>query len=192
MEEKIEKDEQVTVNPPGARGIPDLYDQGLIFYGRIKKILSDQRLFNTARSVFITLVGIFSLVIVIVFILYFVPFLSEKIPLHNSEITNDQELRKDPSYKKEIGLINRDIQRLSRKYTGYTSGQSYIVINTTENKFSLYRNKKLVREGFCSSGSYTLLKTADGDRKWIFRTPKGKYRIQGKTTNPVWKKPDWA
>ena len=192
MEEEIDKDEQMTMNPPGNKGIPGLYDLVLKFYSRIKKILSDKSLFKTARSVSITLSAVFSLVLVIVFFLYFVPFITEKIPVNNSEITNDQGFRKDPLYRKEISLINRDIQRLSRKYTGYTSGQSYIVINTTRNKFSLYRNKKVVREGFCSSGSYTLLKTAEGDRKWIFRTPKGKYRIQGKMTNPVWKKPDWA
>jgi lipoprotein-anchoring transpeptidase ErfK/SrfK len=85
----------------------------------------------------------------------------------------------------------RDNQRLLRKYNAYTSGQSYIVINTTDNRFFLYRNKKLMREGFCSSGSYTMLQT-EGDKQWIFKTPKGKYWIQGKTTNPVWKKPDWA
>jgi len=60
------------------------------------------------------------------------------------------------------------------------------------NRFSLYRNKKLVREGFCSSGSYTMLKTSDGRKQWIFKTPKGRYHIQGKTTHPVWRKPDWA
>jgi lipoprotein-anchoring transpeptidase ErfK/SrfK len=87
--------------------------------------------------------------------------------------------------------MTKDIQRLERKYAAYTSGQSYIVINTTDNRFFLYRNKKLIREGKCSSGSYTMLQT-EGDRKWIFKTPKGKYWIQGKTTNPVWKRPDWS
>jgi len=66
-----------------------------------------------------------------------------------------------------------------------------VVINTTDNRFYLYRNKKLIREGFCSSGSYTML-MAEGERKRIFKTPKGRYRIQGKTTSPVWRKPDWA
>ena len=87
--------------------------------------------------------------------------------------------------------MTKDIQRLSLKFNAYTSGQSYIVINTTENRFSLYTNKKLVREGFCSSGSYTMLQTS-GNKKWIFKTPKGKYWIHGKTTNPVWKRPDWS
>jgi hypothetical protein len=57
---------------------------------------------------------------------------------------------------------------------------------------SLYRNRQLVREGYCSSGSYTLLKTEEGDKEWIFKTPRGRLSIQGKITNPVWRKPDWA
>jgi len=43
----------------------------------------------------------------------------------------------------------------------------------------------------CSTGSYTLLKGRE-NQQWIFKTPKGMFRIQGKKENPVWKKPDWA
>lgn len=125
------------------------------------------------------------------FILFIAPALKEIQGVRKTEITNNEEIKNDPAYKKQISQLNRDIQRLSRKYNSFTSGQSYIVINTTENRFFLYRNKKLIREGFCSSGSYTMLQT-EGDKKWIFKTPKGKYWIQGKITNPVWRKPDWA
>jgi hypothetical protein len=127
----------------------------------------------------------------LVFVIYGVPVVTEMASGHSTAITNDTELKQSPAYKKQINLVDKDIQRLSRKYNAYTSGQSYIVINTTDNRFFLYRNKKLLREGFCSSGSYTMLQTA-GNKKWIFKTPKGKYQILGKTTNPVWKKPDWA
>jgi lipoprotein-anchoring transpeptidase ErfK/SrfK len=122
---------------------------------------------------------------------YIIPSL-QKIPgCKKVVITNSASLKKDPSYKKQIAQLNRDIQRLSRKYNSYTSGQSYIVINTTDNLFYLYRNKKLVREGHCSTGSFKMLKTEEG-RSWIFKTPKGKFTIQGKQTNPAWRRPDWA
>jgi hypothetical protein len=143
---------------------------------------------RTFLFAFVTIILIFS---AIVFVIYGVPVVTEMASGHSTAVTNDTELKKSPLYKKQISLIDKDIQRLSRKYNAYTSGQSYIVINTTDNRFFLYRNKKLVREGFCSSGSYTMLQTA-GNKKWIFKTPKGKYQILGKTTNPVWKKPDWA
>jgi lipoprotein-anchoring transpeptidase ErfK/SrfK len=109
-----------------------------------------------------------------------------------TEITHNRDLKRDAGYKKQITLMTKDIERLSRKYGAYTSGQSYIVINTTENRFHLYQNKKVIRDGFCSSGSYTMLQSSSGNKKWIFKTPKGKYWIHGKTTNPVWKRPDWS
>jgi lipoprotein-anchoring transpeptidase ErfK/SrfK len=143
------------------------------------------------RSIYLVIIAVLVSFFIIVFILYLVPALQEVVSVQKAEITNNQELKQDAGYKKQISLMKRDIQRLSRKYNAYTSGQSYIVINTTDNRFFLYRNKKLIREGFCSSGSYTLLQS-EGNKQWIFKTPKGKYWIQGKTTNPVWKKPDWA
>lgn len=143
------------------------------------------------RSLLIIICSILVVISLILFILYVVPVLKELSPRQKTEITNDQELKKDAPYKKQIGLLTKDIQRFSLKFNGYTSGQSYIVINTIENKFALYTNKKLVREGFCSSGSYTMLQTS-GNKKWIFKTPKGKYWVRGKTTNPVWKRPDWS
>jgi hypothetical protein len=108
-----------------------------------------------------------------------------------SAVTNYPELKKNAAYKKQIVAMNRDVQRLARKYNSYTSGLSYFVINTTDNLFFLYRNKKLIRKGFCSSGSYKMLQTQEG-RSWTFKTPKGKFLIQGKTTNPTWRRPDWA
>lgn len=37
-----------------------------------------------------------------------------------------------------------------------------------------------------------MLKTADGNEKWIFKTPRGMRRIQAKIEDPVWRMPDWA
>jgi len=136
-------------------------------------------------------VSILALLFLFVFLLYIVPGIQELEAGRGTKLVSNPELAADPEYKKQISSLSRDIQRLSKKYASYTSGQSYVVINTTDNRFYLYRNKKLIREGFCSSGSYTML-MAEGERKWIFKTPKGRYWIQGKTTSPVWRKPDWA
>lgn len=157
-----------------------------------EKIKSDRKVAAAVRSIIFVAASLFSALVIILFMLCFVPYLQEKISHKKSFVSNDPEFKKDAGYKKQVGIITRDIQRLSRKYASYTSGQSYIVINTTDNRFFLYRNKQLMREGFCSSGSYTMLKAADGNKKWIFKTPKGKYHIQGKTTHPVWRRPDWA
>jgi len=157
----------------------------------IRKAKENKKLLKVLRTILVILGSIISIFFIFVFVVYLVPGLQEATSRQKAKFINDEELKSDQNYKKQTSLLARDIQRLSKKYSSYTSGQSYIVINTTDNRFFLYRNKKLIREGFCSSGSYTMLKT-EGEKKWIFKTPKGKYWIQGKITSPVWRKPDWA
>jgi hypothetical protein len=144
------------------------------------------------RILHILLIIFFSILIalsLIIFILFIVPVLQETSSGHKTEITNNPELKQDASYKNKISLITSDIQRLSRKYNTYTSGQSYIVINTTDNKFFLYNNKKLIREGLCSSGANKILQTQK--KTYLFKTPKGKFSITGKRTHPYWHRSDW-
>lgn len=191
MEEEKFLNENLPAGNPEGSDVPQFRGILVILAELASKIYESSQVKRAVKIALTIVASLVSIVAVAAFFLFFVPFLNESIPA-GSTVINDPELKKDVSYKKQLSLVNRDLQRLSRKYNSYTSGQSYIVINTTENEFSLYRNKKLVREGFCSSGSYTMLKSAEGDKKWIFKTPKGKYRIQGKTSNPVWRKPDWA
>lgn len=83
------------------------------------------------------------------------------------------------------------IASLEKRIERLTPGNAYLIVNTTTNKFQLYKNKKLIREGSCSTGSYVSLEAED-NKKWVFKTPRGSYHIQGKITDPVWRKPDWA
>lgn len=132
-----------------------------------------------------------AVILLFAFFIYAIPAIQEIPKPARTTVTNIDSLKKEAGYKKQIAQLKRDVQRLSRKYNSYTSGQSYLVINTTDNLFYLYRNKKLIRTGHCSTGSYKLLKTEEG-RSWIFKTPKGRFWIQGKTVNPTWRRPDWA
>jgi L,D-transpeptidase YbiS len=83
------------------------------------------------------------------------------------------------------------IRDLERRHAAMTPRRNYLVIDTPGNRFALRDGERTLREGACSTGSYVMLKTKD-DRQWLFRTPRGRYFIQKKTTNPVWVKPDWA
>ena len=151
----------------------------------------NEKLMKIVRNILNVSMVLLIIVSVIAFFTYAVPAIQEIPAVVKTSITNIDSIKKEAVYKKQIAQIKRDVQRLSRKYNSYTSGQSYLVINTTDNLFYLYRNKKLIREGHCSTGSYKLLKTEEG-RSWIFKTPKGRFWIQGKTINPTWKRPDWA
>jgi lipoprotein-anchoring transpeptidase ErfK/SrfK len=148
--------------------------------------------FKFFRGIFIFILSIIIILALFLFTVYAVPSIAEISHHGRSDSSETGELKKDPLYKKQVGLVTKDIQKLSTKYNSYTSGQSYIVVNTTDNRFSLFTNKNLIREGSCSTGSYIMLQASTGNKKWIFKTPRGKYWIHGKKTNPVWKRPDWS
>lgn len=191
-DDKVNKESQSENNIfPAAKGKTKDDSSSVVINSKSGKSPANVKALKALRIIGLFFLSILILFLSVIFILYGVPSLQEVRSGQAKEKISNQALRQDAAYKKQIGLMTKDIQLLSRKYSGYTSGQSYIVINTTDNRFFLYTNKKLVREGFCSSGSYTMLQTA-ANKKWIFKTPKGKYWIRGKTTNPVWKKPDWA
>jgi len=143
------------------------------------------------KVILIILLSIIFVPLFVLFFLYVVPGIQELGKGRVRIEVNDTEFKKEPVYKKQINLIEKDLQKVTQKLNAFTPVQPYIVISTTNNRFYLYQNKKMIREGFCSSGSYTMLLTETA-KKWIFKTPKGKFRINSKTIDPVWKKPDWA
>lgn len=87
--------------------------------------------------------------------------------------------------------IQKHTSKIDKKLKNKIPQSYYLVINSASNKFSLYKRQELIKKDKCSTGSYVLLKNGD-NQQWMFKTPKGEFRIQGKTTSPVWKKPDWA
>lgn len=155
----------------------------------LQRLRGEEKLFRSLRIVLYILISLASSVFLFFFFIYMVPGLKEMKAGHKTRITNDAELKKDAAYKKQLTLMSKNIQQLTKKYNTYTSGQSYIVINTTDNRFFLYKNKKLIREGLCSSGANKILQTEK--KNYVFKTPKGKFSITGKRKNPYWHRSDW-
>ncbi len=114
-------------------------------------------------------------------------FLLVSIPDSYSDIQNPDTI----FLKKEIVKISRAVSESQKRLQSLTPQEPYFIVNTTQNTFVLRSRKKILRQGLCSTGSYTLLHAGD-DKQFIFKTPKGMFRIQGKVTDPVWIKPDWA
>jgi L,D-transpeptidase YbiS len=81
---------------------------------------------------------------------------------------------------------------LDKKLSTNIPKNNYLVVNSTVNEFYLYKGTNLVKSDICSTGSYILLKGNDSKKQWMFKTPKGEFKILNKTKDPVWKKPDWA
>ena len=80
---------------------------------------------------------------------------------------------------------------LEKRVSRLAPGGSFLIVNTTDNTFQLYKNRKVIRTGLCSTGSFIHLE-ADSTRSWLFETPKGIFTVLNKITDPVWRKPDWA
>ena len=95
------------------------------------------------------------------------------------------------AFMKEFKMLEKETGKLNAKLNAFTPKSYYLIINSTNNEFFLFKGSKLAREGKCSTGSYLLLENGK-NQKWLFKTPKGEFRILGKKTDPVWKKPDWA
>lgn len=87
--------------------------------------------------------------------------------------------------------LRKDLAGIDKKLSVYLPKGPYLIINTSANNFRLMKDENnLIREGMCSTGSYTVLQSEK--KQWIFKTPRGMFKILRKTVDPVWKKPDWA
>lgn len=69
----------------------------------------------------------------------------------------------------------------------------YLIVDRTHNKMYLKdKEGNLIKEIVCSAGSGGVLEDPQGNRKWVFDTPKGKFTIKNIIEDPIWVKPDWA
>jgi len=89
-------------------------------------------------------------------------------------------------------LLEKDLQKFQAKLEKLTPSGSYMLVNTSENHFYLYKNKQLIRDGVCSTGKNERLVSAERNYEHVFHTPFGVRTVQRKQTKPVWAKPDWS
>lgn len=88
-------------------------------------------------------------------------------------------------------LLARRAVELDRRLTAATPRGKYLVVSSSDNRFTLLQGTDTLRTGLCSTGSYVQLTARDG-RTWLFVTPRGRHAIRDKRIRPVWAKPDWA
>lgn len=90
--------------------------------------------------------------------------------------------------------LEQQVQQLQAKLDKFTPTDAYIIINTSDNNFYLYKGKELIRHGLCSTGKNERLINPGkkGKKEYVFYTPQGVMKVISKQKNPVWAKPDWA
>lgn len=138
---------------------------------------------------FLTYLAIFLLGIAFVasMVVFAIPALQESTIIL-PELKQTQAEAEGAEAQKE--KLEKEIAKLQAKLDKFTPNDGYIIINTTDNHFYLYKGKEKVRDGVCSTGKNERLVSADGENK--FYTPKGVRKVLRKVPNPVWAKPDWA
>ncbi|MBU0567416.1 L,D-transpeptidase [bacterium] len=82
--------------------------------------------------------------------------------------------------------------QLKKRLSNISLQGTYLVIDTAVNRLYLRNGQDIIKEAVVSTGSGGMLNDPDGDRKWVFDTPRGVLTVRGKKTAPVWTKPDWA
>jgi hypothetical protein len=92
---------------------------------------------------------------------------------------------------KSRASVEKSIGELHRKCDRLVPHEPFLIVNTADNLFVLMKGETVIRKGVCSTGKYVLLRSAD-QREWVFKTPRGAFKILGKVESPVWTMPDWA
>jgi L,D-transpeptidase YbiS len=109
----------------------------------------------------------------------------------NIAYADEDYVQKLLSLEEQIRIEKKNVTILESNYRQLESKKPYLVVNSSLNEIRLVIDGISVIKSKCSTGSFVLLK-ASGQREWLFRTPKGKFRVTVKFKNPYWYKPDWA
>ena len=126
-----------------------------------------------------------------IFLLLILPYIVQFIILKYYSFTAHNDNSGIEAIAAEKEIITKEIDDLNSRLDSKTPKSFYLVVNSTINEFSLFKGKDLVKSDKCSTGSYIMLRNKDKNQ-WLFKTPKGEFKIRNKTVDPVWKKPDWA
>lgn len=136
---------------------------------------------------FLSFIGFVAFVAFSLYMLFFVIPNGPEVALAK-EIKN-QDLNLIQAKATDIDKINKDLVALEKKVDKLTNQGPYLIVNTTENKFYLYADNKLIRQGICSTGKNEVL--IYGKKKTFFKSPRGVHKVLSKQANPVWARPDW-
>ena len=93
---------------------------------------------------------------------------------------------------REVRKLRTENKRLSEKLVRFRPKGIYVVIDTGENLLYVMKDDAVLRKAVCSTGSGVRLADPNTPRSWVFDTPRGELTVRGKTTDPIWVKPDWA
>jgi len=140
------------------------------------------------RNFFIYLATlILALAFFVLMVLFVIPALQESTIVLVGLSSNSSD-----SVQTDKTVIEEEVSSLQKKLDSFTPTNPYMIVNTSDNHFFLYKDKQLILDGICSTGKNEKLVSEERKYVHVFYTPFGVRKILRKSPNPVWKKPDWA
>jgi L,D-transpeptidase YbiS len=132
------------------------------------------------------------LIVVSLYIIVFIlPFVLQRIIMPVTTFRPGHVSEKEFAEMAESkDILKKSINKLDKQLDAFIPKDIYMIINSTDNEFTLKKGDEIIRKGKCSTGSYMMLE--NDKHKWLFKTPKGQLTVKSKKTDPVWTKPDWA
>lgn len=113
----------------------------------------------------------------------------EKITLEQIDFLKPALAAELPAETKQA---QAELQKARAALANLKPAKKYIVINTHANLIYYRTEDEVLFEATCSTGSGGELVDSTSDRKWVFNTPRGLFKVNSKLVDPWWRKPDWA
>jgi L,D-transpeptidase ErfK/SrfK len=85
----------------------------------------------------------------------------------------------------------QSLQRLERQIAALQPKDTYIVVDSAQNRLRLMRKGEVLREAVASAGTGAVLKDEKTGRTWVFETPRGVRTVLSRLRDPCWRRPDW-
>ena len=95
------------------------------------------------------------------------------------------------SLEAEAASLEKQNQGLRAQLQAQESDDQYIVVDTENNRLTLRRGDRVLRNVIVGTGSRAYVEEETG-RGWFFESPMGSLTVLGKERNPVWIRPDWS
>jgi L,D-transpeptidase ErfK/SrfK len=115
----------------------------------------------------------------------------QSIRMHKAHAKTVQDTEVMDALASEKSNLEKSVKLTSKKLDNLAPKGSYLIVNSINNEFFLYKDGELLHQGICSTGNNTLLE-GQNNKKWFFKTPQGVFKIRTKVKDPLWVKPDWA
>jgi L,D-transpeptidase ErfK/SrfK len=99
----------------------------------------------------------------------------------------------EAALKKSLAKLRSEQKLLQAKLQKAAPAGIHIIIDQTQNRLYLKNGDQFLLKAVCSAGSGLVLQEEGGkNRRWVFDTPRGVFKVLNKIEDPIWKKPDWA